>query len=86
MSTQRKLAATWSRVFSFRKPTPIKIIIDVDDVDYYIKRADEFIMLINDAVSVNMVAETTLAKDQYVDYLTQAILLLEAAKTSLEKS
>jgi len=77
MFTQRELAATLREsVFSPHKLGPMKIIVDVGNVDYYIKRADEFVML----------AETALTGDQCMDYLTQAISLLGVAKTLIKKS
>lgn len=69
--TQRKIASTLREsVFTPTTPGPLKVIIDVGDTDYYIKRVIELCTML---LSVNSI-KAKLA------LLTQAISLLAVGK------
>lgn len=69
--TRRKLAAILREsVFTPTTPGPLKVIIDVGDTDYYIKRAIEL---------CTMSLKSKIVKQRLV-LLTQAISLLAVSK------
>lgn len=76
MFTQRELAAALREsVFSPHKPGPMKIIVDVGNVNYYTRRGCELATL----------AQTALTAEQASVYLTQAIAILGVAKLIIKK-
>ena len=71
MTTKRKIAAALqSATFAPGRPGPMKVISDVGNIDYYIRRAQEFLTL----------SLTALTTDQRDYYLTTALSVLALAK------
>jgi len=69
--TKTKIAATLREsVFTPTTPGPLKVIIDVGDIDYYIKRSMELCTL----------ALCSVTAKSKLSYLTQAISLLAVGK------
>ena len=71
---KRQIAATLREaVFTPGKPGPLKIIADVGDVDYFIRRATE-------TLKCSLSSPT---KNQKIDYLNQALSLIAMGKVTL---
>ena len=71
MTTKREIAAALrSAIFSPGKPGPLRVIADVGDLNYYIRRAQELLTL----------SLTALTTEQRDHYLTTALSILALAK------
>lgn len=74
--TRNQLAATLREsVFTPSKPGPMQVVLDVGDVNYYIRRALEFVTF----------ASENFTPDSRIMYLENAITLLAVAKFQLKK-
>ncbi len=62
-------------VFAPGKPGPMKIIVDVGDSDYYIRRAKEFL---------DQTLDGTYDRAEYQEILTKALSLIALAKVTNE--
>ena len=74
MNKRQIAAALREAVFTPGKRGPLQVIADVGDVDYYIRRAAEFLTL----------SLTALTEDQCFKYLNNALSLIALAKVTID--